>query len=164
MTDFEPRSALGTLQREGVRFVVIGGLAANLRGSPTVTMDVDICYARDPANLGALAQALNDLGARLRGVTDDVPFVLDAATLAAGDHFTFNTVAGALDCIGTPSGTSGFEDLDANADTMEFTNLTVRVASLDDLIRMKRASGRPKDRIELEVLGALRDELGDTTD
>jgi hypothetical protein len=38
-------------------------------------------------------------------------------------------------------------------------DLEVPVASLDDLIRMKRAAGRPKDRIELEILGALRDEI-----
>jgi len=38
--------------------------------------------------------------------------------------------------------------------------LTVRVASIEDLIRMKRAAGRPKDLIALEWLAAVRDEIG----
>lgn len=73
---------------------------------------------------------------------------------------TFDTDFGALDILATPSGTSGFEDLAANAVEVELGGgLVVPVASLDDLIRMKRAAGRPKDRVELEILGALRDEI-----
>jgi hypothetical protein len=54
---------------------------------------------------------------------------------------------------------AGFEALDRNAVALSLDGLTIRIAALDDLIRMKRAAGRPKDRIEIEVLGALRDEL-----
>jgi hypothetical protein len=88
-----------------------------------------------------------------------VPFQLDAATLRAGDHFTFSTSAGPLDVLGTPAGTNGFDDLDPRATDETIDGLTVRVAALDDLIRMKRASGRPKDRIALEWLSAVRDEI-----
>ena len=82
-----------------------------------------------------------------------------ARTLAAGDHFTFTTSAGPLDCLGTPAGTDGFPDLDAAATDEDLDGLTIRVTALDDLIRMKRAAGRPKDRIAVEWLSALRDEL-----
>lgn len=140
-------------------FVVVGGLAGNLHGSSSVTFDLDICYWREPANLENLAAALKGLGAKLRGVSDDVVFLLDSRTLLAGENFTFATRLGALDCLGTPAGTSGFEELNANAVEMDLEDITVRVVSLNDLIRMKRAAGRPKDRIELEVLGALREEL-----
>ena len=55
---------------------------------------------------------------------------------------------------------TGFAELNANAEDAKVDDgLIVRIASLEDLIRMKRAAGRPKDRIELEVLGALRDEI-----
>jgi hypothetical protein len=157
--DFEPRSLLDALLGHGVRFVLIGGLAARLRGSPSITDDLDICYARDKENLEALADALQQLRAKLRGAPDDVPFILDAKTLAAGDHFTFSTVAGPLDCLGTPAGTSGFEGIDRRAAAMRIGDLSVRVASIDDLIAMKIAAGRPKDLIEVEILGALREEL-----
>jgi hypothetical protein len=139
--------------------VLIGGLGARLHGSTTVTNDVDICYARDEENLGRLASALGELKARLRGVDDDVPFILDARTLRAGDRFTFVTDTGSLDVLGSPTGTEGFDDLLAGSDEMDMGGFTVHVASIDDLIRMKRASGRPKDLIEVEVLGALRDEV-----
>lgn len=157
---FDPLGALRVLSRHGVRFVLIGGYAAGLRGSPMLTGDLDICYARDLANSEALASALRELGARLRGAPD-VPFRLDAATLKAGDHFTFSTDAGPLDCLGTPSGTDGFRDLDGSATDEDLDGLVVRVASLDDLIRMKRAAGRPQDLIAIEWLSAIRDELDD---
>ncbi|HEX6208842.1 MAG TPA: hypothetical protein VF058_10865 [Actinomycetota bacterium] len=156
---FDPLAALRTLADHGVRFVLIGGYAAALRGSPMITGDLDICYARDEANLRALSDALRRLGARLRGIDEDVPFRLDAEPLKAGDRFTFSTNAGPLDCLGTPSGTDGFADLEASATDEDLDGLVVRVASLDDLIRMKRAAGRPQDLIAVEWLSALRDEL-----
>lgn len=162
--EFDPRRALGVLTRHRVDFVVIGGIAASLHGSPMVTHDLDICYARDRENLERLASALRELGARLRGAPDDVPFILDAKTLRMGDHFTFSTEAGALDCLGTPSGVSGFEEIAKNAVTYDLEGLRVRVTSLDDLMRMKAAAGRPKDRIALENLGALREEIDELED
>ncbi len=162
MTGFDPDAILRALDAHGVRFVVVGGLAGNLRGTPDVTNDLDICYARDGENLERLAAALNGLDARLRGpgVPDDIPFVIDALSLRHGDTFTFSTSAGAFDILGTPSGTTGYEDLDAGASSIDLgTGLVVRVASLDDLMRMKRAAGRPKDLIQLEHLGALREEI-----
>jgi hypothetical protein len=158
---YAPLDALETLVNHRVRFVVIGGFGAQLRGSPSITGDTDVCYARDDGNLERMARALKELQASLRGAPKDVPFLLDAQTLERGDHFTFDTDAGALDILGHPSGVpGGYEELERAADPMEIAmGLTVLVASVDDLIRMKRAAGRPKDLIEVEVLGALRDEI-----
>ena len=156
---FDPLLVLRILVEHGVRFVLIGGFAAAIRGSPVITGDVDMCYARRDENLERLAAALDELGAKLRGAPSDVAFQLDARTLREGDHFTFATNAGALDCLGTPAGTDGFADLDASATDEDLDGLVVRVASVDDLIRMKRAAGRPQDLIAVEWLAALRDEL-----
>jgi len=156
---FDPIVALRTLVSHGVRFVLIGGYAAAIRGSPVITGDVDVCYARDDENMERLAAALQQLGATLRGAPPEVLFRLDARTLKAGDHFTFSTSAGPLDCLGTPAGTDGFADLDASATDEDLDGLVVRVASVDDLIRMKRVAGRPQDKIAVEWLAALRDEL-----
>ncbi len=156
---YDPLAALRVLQRHGVRFVVIGGVAARLWGSPTMTNDLDVCYARDQGNLEALLASLQELKSRLRGVEDDVPFLLDARTLAHGQNFTFTTTVGSLDILGMPAGVRGFDELAANAAEFDLGDgLVVPVCDLDDLIRMKRAAGRPKDRIELEVLGAVREE------
>jgi hypothetical protein len=157
---FDPVAALQVLVAHGVDFIVIGGIAARIWGSPTVTRDLDICYARAPENLGRLAAALQKVHATLRGVKGEVPFRLDARTLAAGDSFTFKSDVGDLDCLGTPTGTRGFEDLKTSAELVDVDGLKVWVTSLGDLIEMKRAAGRSKDKVELEVLGALRDERG----
>lgn len=142
-----------------MRFVLIGGLAARLHGSPTVTDDLDICHSLDAANLERLASALNEMKARLRGVDEDLPFVIDSDVLTRTTNLTLSTEFGAVDLLAHPPGVSGFDELAANAIEEGIDEIRVRVASLEDLIRMKLASGRPKDLIEAEVLGALRDEI-----
>ena len=156
-TEFRPRLAIDVLVKHDVKFVLIGGMSARAYGSARITNDIDICYARDDGNLKRLAAALRDLGARLRGAPRDVPFVLDAKTLKAGDHFTFITKAGGLDILGTPSGSSGFEAMDRNATTMRILNHDVRVVSIDDLIQMKLAAGRLKDLADADDLTAVRE-------
>jgi len=124
-----------------------------------MTNDVDICYDRDPANIERLAAALTELRARLRGVDEDVPFRLDATTLAKGQNFTFTTEFGALDVLSLPAGVKDFNELAVNAAEFDLGDGVVApVCDLDDLLRMKRAAGRPKDRIELEILSAVREE------
>lgn len=155
---FDPDAIVRALHRHEVQFVVIGGIAGQLWGSPTITQDLDICYSRQKLNLERLAAALRELRAKLRGAKEDVPFKLDARTLAAGDSFNFETDLGDLDCLGTPTGTNGYDDLKQAAEHMNLGGMNIPVASVDDLIRMKRAAGRAKDRIEVEILGAVRDE------
>lgn len=155
---FDPLRQLDALAKREVRFVLIGGLAGRLWGSPTVTNDLDLCYARDEANLEALVAALRELRARLRGVDADVPFLLDARTLEAGDHFTLVTSAGNMDVLGHPAGTAGYDELARTAVPMKIEGRDVPVAALEDLIRMKRAAGRQKDRIEVEILEAVLEE------
>jgi hypothetical protein len=154
---YDPEPILGLLDRHGVRFVVIGGIAGVLQGSASITHDLDICYSREGDNLDRLAAALREVEATLRGVHERVPFRLDAASLKSGMNFTFDTRHGPFDCIGEASGNFDYEQLRRNADVHDVFGLQVQVASLDDLIRMKRAAGRNKDLIEVENLAALRD-------
>ena len=159
---FDPLRALRTFNEHGVRYVVIGGYASSILGAPIVTNDVDICHERMPDNMDRLAKALKELHATLRvaGVDEELPFVLDGRTIAAGDSFTFRTDAGDLDILGTPSGTGGFRDLNADATSYDLgEGLVVRVVSLDDLIRMKEAASRPKDQAHLHVLSALKERI-----
>jgi hypothetical protein len=157
--DFQPESVIRLLGRHRVRYVLIGGLAAVTHGAPLVTQDIDACYARDDLNLRRIASALVEVHAELRGAYPGVPFRPGAKTLRAGDAFTFTTDVGWLDLLGTPPGTAGYDDLARTADAFDLFGNRVLVASIEDLIRMKRAAGRPKDLLALEELGALRDEL-----
>jgi hypothetical protein len=159
---FDPVAMLRALRDHEVRFLVIGGYAGSLLGAPLATNDLDICYERSPDNMERLAAALLELGAKLRvaRVDEDLPFILDARTLAAGDSFTFQTPLGAIDVLATPSGTHGYRDLAAGASRCPVAaDFEVDVVSLDDLMRMKRANGRTKDRMQLETLAALKEML-----
>ncbi|MGI8999147.1 MAG: hypothetical protein ACR2GO_05515 [Candidatus Limnocylindria bacterium] len=95
----------------------------------------------------------------MRGADPGLPLRLDARALAKGDAFTFTTDLGPVDILATPAGTNGFDDLVRTARPFQLFGRRVPIASIDDLIRMKRAAGRPKDLLAIEELGALRDVL-----
>lgn len=156
---FDPREALRVLTEHGVEFVVIGGIAAAVHGAPVPTFDVDVCYRRDPENIDRLVAALRELRAYLAGAPEGLPFQLDAKTIANSMNFTFDTTAGELDCLGDPAGVGGYEGLIANAERAELGGLEVAVCALEDLIRMKRAAGRPKDQQTLPFLDALLERI-----
>jgi hypothetical protein len=88
-----------------------------------------------------------------------VPFKLDALTLQRGDSFTFETDLSDFDILGTPSGTTGYEELVATATELDLGGIPVKVASIDALLRMKRSAGRAKDLAAIPYLEALKDEI-----
>jgi hypothetical protein len=150
---------LAALRDAGVEFVLIGGLASQVHGSTSLTLDVDICFALDRANLERLASVLVDLTAIRRDLPPGVVAPVDVRALRAGDVFTLRTRFGDLDLLARPDPGLDFDVLSRHAIVADILGVRVQVASLDDLIAMKRAAGRPKDRVELEILGALREEL-----
>lgn len=161
MKAFNPLGALELLLAHDVEFILIGGLAARLHGSPTVTDDLDISHSKERANLERLATCLTAMDATLRLPDPEERFdmKLDWRFLHAADNFTFWTDFGALDCLALPAGIESYAELASRALEMDLESVTIRVASLDDLMAMKQAAGRRKDLIELEILAALKDEL-----
>jgi predicted nucleotidyltransferase len=144
------------LTDEGVEFLIVGGQAEALFGSPRVTYDVDLCYRRTSENLVRLAQALGKLKLSLRGAPPDLPFRIDAQSLALGSNFTFTTDLGDLDLLGYLEPLGGYEELVGRAERFELGDREVNLISLDDLIRIKSHLGRPKDRESLLQLLAIK--------
>ncbi|HET9286225.1 MAG TPA: hypothetical protein VFO26_01590 [Gaiella sp.] len=160
MPEFAPRKLLETLVLHGVDFVLIGGMAGVARGSAYVTLDVDVAYDRARANLERLAGALQALDAKLRGAPPDLPFVPDAKTLENGANFTFDTRYGSLDILADPAGAPAYAALrDEAGDVLVVEGFPIRVASLDHLIAMKEAAGRPKDLLMASEYRVISDEL-----
>jgi hypothetical protein len=159
----DPIRLLRVLERHAVRYVLIGGQAAILHGSPLTTEDVDITPQGDAENLLRLAGALTELEARIRVTSEPegVAFSIDAKALAANVVWNLQTTLGDLDISFEPSGTGGYDDLARSAMTIRLARgLEVRVASLDDVIRSKQAAGRAKDMAALPLLRELQDRLG----
>ncbi len=159
----QPAFKLGSLLRRlteaGVDFVIVGGVAVVLQASPRFTRDLDICYATEQDNLLRLGGVLVDLGAMLRDIDEDLPFVPDARTLTRTQILTLSTGEGDIDLLVNPDGSPDYARLRSRADLMDLDGLTVAVASIEDLIAMKRAAGRPQDLLDLESLELARRRL-----
>jgi hypothetical protein len=156
VTDFE--TLIARLGEAGVQYVLVGGFAGTVLGSPRITVDLDIVYARDPENLQRLVDALAPLEPYLRGAPKGLPFRLDVSTLQRGLNFTLTTAAGDLDLLGEIAGGGDYQRLSANAQTLQVFGRDVQVVTLSQLIHLKRSAGRPKDFEALAELEALAEE------
>jgi predicted nucleotidyltransferase len=150
------RALLRRLVDGGVDFVVVGGVAVVMQGAARFTKDLDICYSTEAENLDRLGRVLTSLKAGLRGVEEDVPFIPDGRTLRNTQILTLSTPDGNLDLLVRPNGSPNFTSLKARASNMDLDGLKVPVASVTDLMAMKRASGRPQDLVDLETLEIVR--------
>jgi hypothetical protein len=155
--EFQPERMLEVFRRHDVRFVLIGGFAAVIHGSPYVTTDLDVVPEQSTRNLERLSAALDELHARVWTSSDPegVPFHHDETSLAAVFMWNLVTDFGRLDLTFEPSGTRGYDDLARDAVHLAILGTEVDVASLADVIRSKEAAGRDKDRLVLPVLRRL---------
>jgi hypothetical protein len=149
---------LETLLSAGVEFILIGGLAAAAHGSARATFDVDVVYARTRENVRKLVAALEPLEPYLRGVPAGLPFKFDEATVRLGLNFTLQTRLGWLDLLGEVAGGGNFAQLLPFTEPMEIFGQSCRVVTLEKLIQLKRAAGRPKDLEPIAELQALLEE------
>ena len=149
---------LELLNREGVRFIVIGGLAAMAHGNTRATYDVDVVYSRDRANVRRLAEVLQPYQPYLRGAPPGLPFSWDEKTIRMGLNFTLTTQLGELDLLGEVAGAGNYDQLLPHSETLTIFGVTCQCATLKRLIQMKYAAGRPKDFLILAELQALLEE------
>jgi hypothetical protein len=151
---FDPERIVTTLARHGVRYVLIGALAARLQGFPRLTADADITPSRDRNNLERLARALRELGARVytEGIPEGLAFDCSATLLARAEVWNLVSAAGRIDVAFQPSGTCGYDDLRQGAIAFEVYGVELAVASLEDIVRSKEAADRPQDRQDVVVM------------
>lgn len=162
--EFRPQEMLRILHARGVRFVLVGGYAAIVHGSPYVTTDIDVVPERSEDNLARLSDALDVLHARVWTSVEPqgIPFGHDGRSLGESRIWNLVTDHGRLDITFEPSGTTGYADLARDALRLTILGVDVDVASLSDVIRSKEAAGRTKDRLVLPVLRELQEEFGET--
>jgi hypothetical protein len=150
------------LERHRVRYVVVGGLALNLHGVERATMDVDLALALDPSNVAAAIDAFEELG-----LVPVAPVKIDEARdpeMLRRWRRDKNMVAFGLrpgkgagptvDCLIDPA--VPFATLAVNAIAKAIGELRIPIASIDDLIALKRVAGRAIDLADIEALGRLK--------
>lgn len=157
-SDFE--GIFDVLEAHSVRYVVIGGIAAVLFGSPYPTKDLDICADTEASNLANLAAALRDLEATEwdphKG--EFVERIWNEESLQVDSTWLLGTRLGRLDVLFAPAGTQGFSDLKRRRVVMDVGGRSVPVTGLEDLIRMKEAAGRERDLQQVPTLRKLLEE------
>ena len=153
--ELDAETIVATLNKFGVKYVVIGAFAAQLQGAPIPrTRDIDVTPATDAANLKRLSDALHELQTRVRtiNVPEGLPFEHDGPSLRQARTWNLTSPFGEFDISFVPSGTEGYDDLARQALIVESHGESVPVADLDDVIRSKEAAGRPKDIMQLPIL------------
>lgn len=156
---FDARELLRALAAHDVGYVVVGGIAVQAHGGQRLTQDLDVLVDPSSENCARLARALHDLDARILGPRGERSrSVPDAALLASGDQWHLVSDHGALDVITPPAHLGTFADLRARAHDVSLGEVVVPIAHRDDLLRMKRAAGRPQDLADVRLLESLGDD------
>lgn len=144
------REILEFLNRHEVEYIVVDGVAAVIQGAPVTTFDLDALVRVSEDNASRLVGALEDLDARYREHASTIkPSKKD---ILAGGHLLLMTRAGPLDVLGFIGDSERYEDLIAVSSEVAMTIGRFRVLDLEELVRQKQATGRPKDRAVLEIL------------
>jgi hypothetical protein len=144
--DFDPFPFLHALHQAGSQAVVIGQVAGIMHGSTELTGDLDLLWDGTPAEARALRDALVIAGCAEPPDLDH-PQVAYRVTGAGGDLCTPALAWGGLDVAACLARAVHADDP---------SGLTIRYVALDDLIRMRRAIGRPKDHRRADELERLR--------
>lgn len=134
---------LRALDAHDVRYVIVGGVAARLHGDPTLTGDLDITPDPEAGNLARLAAALGEMnvGLRVPGLDEPLPFEFDAASIARFTSMATRGSFGDLVVVMQPDGIpGGYQQLAANAVADTAYGLTIAIGDLDDLIAARRAA------------------------
>lgn len=160
MAELDIRGILEELDRAGVEFLVIGGVAVGFHGYVRATKDVDIVPAPDPENLAKLAAVLDTLDAQLEGADDfadgELPDPLDPEALALGGNWVLRTRLGRFDIMQWIGEDELWGRLSPTAIEAEIGGLVVRIVSYEELIALKEKAGRPEDLIDLQRLRQAR--------
>lgn len=138
---------LQVLVRHSIDFVVVGSIAGLAYGSAYPTFDLDVAYSRDAGNLARLDSALAELGAT------------DGSICMKEPNLSIESPYGNLDLLGEISGIESYEELSRDSCREQIAGVSVRIASLNHLIAMKRASSQRKDQLMAMEYVQLADEL-----
>ena len=144
------REILELLNKYEVEFIVVGGVAAVIQGAPVTTFDLDTLVRIREDNAERLSGALNELDARYREHQSIVKPTKE--DIMAGGHLLLHTRAGPLDLLGYIGDKNRYEDMLPRSTELSMAVGTLRVLDLEELIRQKKESDRPKDRAMLELL------------
>jgi len=152
----DPVRIFEALERHGVEYLTIGGVAVNAHGHLRNTRDVDVLIEWTADNMRRLAAALHELDAKLFGVDADLLDVdpLDPEALLNGGNFTLRTAAGGLDLFDPDEIPGGrpYDEMRPRAVEATVAGVRIRAVGLDDLIRLKRESGRDRDLEDVATL------------
>ena len=152
MSELRPADVFAALRDARVDYVTVGGIAVVAHGVVRATIDVDIVPSPNAENRERLAAALGALGAQPAGAPG---ITITRELLARDANMRFDTDAGQVDVLSAKQYRRLYPDLRARALEVEVDGVPIVVASRNDLIRLKAATGRDRDLLDIGDLLAL---------
>ncbi len=155
----DPAGIIAALEHHRVRYVIIGGVAAQLHGSAAPTRGLDLTPERSAPNFARLAAALASVEAQewVPGFGYPLQLPMDRRRLAGDRVLLTQTPYGRVDVVPSPHGVpGGYDELEPRAHRVQAYGAELPVACLDDLVRSHGAASRAKDKLALARLIDLR--------
>ncbi len=152
------------LNDEGIKYIVVGGIAVNLHGIPRMTYDVDLLIDFEDKNINKFLSLLNEWGFRPKAPLN----IMDFAEKSKRDEWIKQKNMKAFNLINTAWAISEIDVIiDAPVDYVKairnvkyinISNVTIPTISISDLIKMKQKTGRQQDKADIKYLEVLKNE------
>jgi len=142
-----------------LRYVLVGGMAVILHGGTRITMDADLAIAYNADNVRRIVKALAPFRPRPMRLAEGAAWEWDEKCVRA-PWSIYMTDVGRIDLIVRLGGVESFEALYARSEVLDLGGVPLRVASIDDLVAMKRVADRDRDRDDVNQLLAIKRLLG----
>jgi hypothetical protein len=156
---FEP--IFEALNREGVRYVVVGGVAVLLHGHVRLTADLDLAVDLEPAEARKAIETLVGMGLRPTIPVDPIDFAeaTKRSEWMTEKHMRVFSMSDPTDPLREVDlfveNPIDFDGMWKRSRIVDLGSTSARIASIDDLIVMKRSAGRPQDLADVEALETI---------
>lgn len=153
----DPDALFAALSEAGVDFVVVGGLAANVRGSDRVTKDIDIVYHTEAGNVRKLCKVLNEIEPRMLVLCkpEGKPVTLTPELLKRHPILQLSTRLGQVDILSNIAGFKSYRAIKNVSERVQIDGQSIPMLTREGVIKSKRAMKRPKDIDDIKQLEAV---------
>lgn len=138
-----------------IEFMIVGGFAAVLHGSSTLTRDLDVCTLLSSTNIEKLRKTFGDLNPVHRFKSQKLSFLDNPSPGESLNNLYLQTDLGPIDFLSNIDGVGGYEEVSKYSDEITLFGRKVKIINLEALVKAKETLGREKDLLAAKELRAI---------